>query len=165
MNLKDYLIQYTQEPDRNFRNFPKEKTEKLFLEFKSLCYNPQTYKWSRIKDCTAYIKSENIDPEIFIRFSHYLINRYYKLVHVHNSKGKNAAFTFLKKLQASKKLTSRNGKKIKLSEGVNKIDFLLEMKTLNKFLDLTNEEWVDFILSNFELNLSKATLLKYYYTK
>lgn len=165
MNLQDYLIKHTRKPSKQFRNFSKEKTESLFLEFKSLWYNHQNSKWSKIKDCIAYIKRENIDPEIFIQFSTYLINRYYKLNTIPNDRGKETALSFLKELQGSPKLTTARGEKIELKEDINKLEFLNEMKFLKKFLNLTHDKWIDHIHSHYGLNYTKSTLRKYYYDK
>jgi len=142
------------------REFTNRELKGSIKEIKERFFNTQTYKWS-LKKCFVYIQEVNIKPDVFIQFLNRVFQDFYT---DENLKGKSTALKFLDALKNSNHFNNIDYsiEKISLKNDTKTIDFLLDMKNLNKHLAISEKNMIEFIHRHFNTGLKPSTLKRYY---
>lgn len=128
---------------------------KFSLYIKSLFFNNKSYKWEPTL-YKEFIKRNELDYNLVYK----VISTINPPNHTIKNKGYNV---FLSKINKYNNKTSIS--KIQIPTGYSD-DFIKDLNQLRKkHFKITNKDFIDFIVNNFDIDYSKSTLTKYYSEK
>jgi hypothetical protein len=147
--------------DHFFNKIEEGELRLIYNDIKKNLRNPNTYKWS-IKKAVDFITVKKLNSVLLINFLDDFFTYYFN---VFNKKGSQETFKFLNLLKTSPYLQKHCGKQKLILKNINELNnFLEEITTLKaNYLDVSHENFIRFISSNFTTQKSYGTLRRLYF--
>ncbi len=127
----------------------------IYNTINALFFDTDKYKW-KVRYTLNVLNENHINIESFNILFEYIIRYYY----TYKNKGKISSFNFLKKLK------EKEENKLIIKE-LNKIEYLQCIEELrswkNKYLNISEEEFISFIHQNTNLPYARSTLRRLYF--
>ena len=166
LNNSEFEIQLGWRPKNH--KLSSEELSAIYRDTKRIFCNPTTYKWStklitRFENDRLRFARISREENHIIDILERLFNQYFK--EFPNKPGKKGALKFIETLKKSRRvkfeLYDIYGPKLKAEASI--IEFLTDMKTLNRHFDMSHMEMIRFIHTNFNTGLTLSTLRRYYF--